>query len=320
MQLPGDDPWIDDWLEAAERGDLALIVELLQSGIDVNAGNSINTTALMRAVSGGQVEVVRALLEHGADLCRENTLCHTALTCAVICSRSWEDYWPILHPDPRPLELLLAAGGQYRLYEAVLLNDLDLARTRLDEGAGVDTGEWSYNGPLLKIAADLGYLAMVDLLLDHGANAEATDDLGQTALVSAVRFGRTEIVRCLLDRGADINAVEWSGRSAIAIAASAGHRDIVSLLLDRGAERGLLDAVALNDASLVEELLRDGAKPIGVHRMMLAAMDAVDRGNVSIIRLIMDHGAAPRDERSEDVPLLIEAAMHGHVEVVRLLI
>jgi hypothetical protein len=163
------------------------------------------------AVQGCQIDTIRLLLAHRADLNPENSLGYTALTCAVLGLRSWRDYWHNPQPDRRPLELLLAAGGRYRLREAVLLNDVEVARSRLDEGADVDTREGTYHGPLLKIGAELGYLEIVDLLLDRGANIEATDDLGQWALLKAARFGRTEVVRRLLDRGADINAVGRDG-------------------------------------------------------------------------------------------------------------
>ena len=38
---------VEEWLQAAQRGDLAAVVEFLDSGMDVNAGDAINTTALM---------------------------------------------------------------------------------------------------------------------------------------------------------------------------------------------------------------------------------------------------------------------------------
>ncbi len=137
--------------------------------------------------------------------------------------------------DSRPLDILLAAGARYRLYEAVLLNDVDLARERLDEGSDPNTGEWSYDGPLLMIAAQLGHLAVVNLLLDRGANIEATDDLGQRSLMSAAGHGQTEVVRRLIERGAAINEVDWSNLSALSHARRAGHQGLVELLLRAGA-------------------------------------------------------------------------------------
>jgi uncharacterized protein len=320
------DPVFREWLEAAERGDTAFVVDQLRRGMDVNAGrDGINMTALMMAVRGCQPEMIRLLLDRGADLGPENSLGYTAMTYAVISSRSWGDYWHVPRPDPRPLELLLAAGGRYGLREAVLLNDVDLARTRLDEGADVDTGEGTYNGPLLKIAAELGHLDVVDLLLDRRANIEATDDLGQRALMSAARYGRTEVVRHLLDRGADINAVDWSGQSALSNSAVEGHHGLFDLLLSRGAQRGIVDALALDDVALLETLLDERLRCesdvdwLSDGRVRLAML-AAGRGNVAVVRLLLDRGAAHFQEWCDDHTLLAEAARRGHVDVAQLLI
>jgi ankyrin repeat protein len=325
-EISGPDMVLRKWLEAAERGDMAFVVDQLQRGMNVNAGHDrTNTTALMMAVKGCQIEMIRLLLAHGADLSRENSLGYTALTLAVIRSRSYGDYWHNPQPDRRPLELLLAAGGRYGLREAVLLNDVELARARLDGGADVDTGEGTYHGPLLKVAAELGYLEIVDLLLDRGADIEATDDLGQKALLSAARFGRSEVVRRLLDRGADIDAVDWSGQSALSNSAVEGHSDTFDLLLSRGARRGIVDALVLNDIALLEDLLNkelrcDSAVDWLSDGRVRLAMLAAGRGNMAIVRLLLDWGAAHFQERHDDHTLLAEAARHGHIDVAQLLV
>ena len=310
---------VEEWLQAAQRGDLATVVEFLDSGMDVNAGDAINTTALMMAVWGGHPGVIRVLLDRGASLSPQNSLGHTAVTIALRRSQPREDYHG--GSDPRPLQMLLAAGARYGLREAVMLNDVALARARLDEGADPDTGEGTYEGPLLKIAAELGHLDIVNLLLDRGADIEATDDLGRRPLLSAARYGRTAVVRQLLDRGADLNGDDWSDQTALAEAATEGHQDVLDLLLSRGAERGPLDAVALDDEDLVRELLRGGADPNHLYygRGRLVRY-AVGRGNLTIVRALMDHGASLHDAHLDDHPLLAEAAGRGQVEVVELLI
>jgi ankyrin repeat protein len=88
------DPVFEEWLEAAERGDAASLVDHLDRGMNVNAGDAItNTTALMRAVWGCQTDTIRLLLDRGADPNAENSLGYTAVSCAVINSRSWGDDW-----------------------------------------------------------------------------------------------------------------------------------------------------------------------------------------------------------------------------------
>lgn len=319
------DPAIREWLEAARSGDLARVVSLLDRGMDVDAGSEIDTTALMLAVRAGHVEVIQLLLDRGADLRPENSLGDTALTIAVIVSRTWDGYWQIDQPDPRPLQLLLAAGARYGLREAVLLNNVPFARARLEEGADPNTGTFSYHGPLLKIAAELGYVEMVDLLLDHGADIEATDDLGQRPLLSAARYGRIDVVRRLLDRGADLDAVGWSEESALANAAAAGHRDVVELLFSRGARRGVVDAVCLGDAAILDVLLEERLRDDGeIDRITDArdriAMLAAGLGEVRILRRLLDRGARHLDEIFDAHSLLAEAARQGRSEVVRLLI
>jgi ankyrin repeat protein len=315
-----------DWLEAAERGDTASLADHLDRGMSVDAGCAYtNTTALMMAVRGCQGDAIRFLLDRGADLDVENSLGYTALTCALILSRSWEDRWRILEPDPRPLELLIEAGARYRLREAVLLNDLELARAPLDEGADVNTGEWTYDGPLLKIASELGYLAIVDLLLDRGANLEATDDLGQTALTSAAGYGRAEVVGRLLDRGANLDAVDWLGQSALSNAACEGHDGLVEWLLSRGAQRGLVDALVRGEVGLFEALLEEKSRDDSdvdrlSHDLVRLAMLAAERGDAAIVQLLLDRTATHLQEWCDDHTLLAEAARHGRVEVARFLI
>lgn len=319
------DPALREWLSASERGDIAVIADHIQRGADVNQASEALTTGLMMAVRGYHIEIIRLLLAHGADPDLENCVGFTAVTYAVLYSRSWENYYRIPRPDPRPLELLVAAGGRFRLIEAVLLNDVALARLRLDEGESVDTGEGDYHGPVLMIAAHLGHVAIVDLLLDRGANLEATDDLGQTSLMIAARYGQPEVVGHLLDRGAEINAIDWSGQSALSNAAAAGHEEIYRTLLSQGAQRNLVDALARKDLALFETLLDEQLRETpridlisdGTARI---AMFAAGRGDVDALQILLDRGASHLDEHFDSHTLLARAARSGHVEAVQFLI
>jgi ankyrin repeat protein len=310
-----------EWLEAVEQGNREAVMDLLRSGTDVNVGDFISTTALNIATAKRHIELLTVLLDHGASTSAENTMGHSAMTMAVIGSRTWDAVYGVSQPDSRPLQLLLDAGARFGPREATLQNDVDLARRRLDEGADPNTRQFMYHGPLLMIAAVFGYHEIVNLLLDRGADTEATDDLGQTALMMAADAGRASMVELLIDRGAKINTVDWCGGSALAHAAIQNHLDVVALFLSRGAERGIVDAVALNDEPLVRAKLGEGSNPnkcfFGCGR---PAMLAAGRGNVEIVGLMLDHGAVQLDENLDDHSLMAEASRHGHVDVVQLLI
>lgn len=240
MRTPGD-PKIEKWFRAAKLGDVTAVIDMLESGLDVNVGDSRNTTALMYAARFCHVELIRTLLDRGALLSARTSTGFTALTHALIQSRSWGSYRKVRSPDRRPLELLLAAGARYELREAVMMNDVPLATARLDEGADPNTGQGSYLGPLLMIAAELGYPAIVDLLLQRGAKIEATDDLGRRPLLSAARYGWTRVVQLLLERGAELNGDDWDDNTALSEAAVHGHSRVVRLLIDRGANPNAVD-------------------------------------------------------------------------------
>jgi ankyrin repeat protein len=101
-----------------------------------------------------------------------------------------------------------------------------------------------------------------------------------------------------------------------------GHERIAERLLARGARRSLLDAVALDDVALVEHQLREGADPNEIRYAEFGRlpMYAVGRGNASIVRLLMDHGASHLVGWCDFHTLLAEAARRGLLDVVRVLV
>lgn len=71
--------------------------------------------------------------------------------------------------------------------------------------------------------------------LAGGANANARDNNGWTALMTAAWNGHAVIVETLVTAGADVNARYKDGRTARVLAASKGHAGIVKILAKAGA-------------------------------------------------------------------------------------
>jgi ankyrin repeat protein len=82
---------------------------------------------------------------------------------------------------------------------------------------------------LLK-AAKSGETDEIQRLLKAGANINAKDDGGWTALFYAARWGRTETCSFLIESGADVNAKDDGGWTAFILAAIEGNTETVAFL------------------------------------------------------------------------------------------
>ncbi len=97
------------------------------------------------------------------------------------------------------------------------------------------------NADLMK-AASIGDTHRVTALLDGGADVNARDENGMTALMQAVKGNHTDTVRVLLARGADVNARgRFLGYEAILLAVKANDTETVELLLASGFDPAATD-------------------------------------------------------------------------------
>lgn len=88
----------------------------------------------------------------------------------------------------------------------------------------------------LFLAAGEGRLEVVRYLLDQGADVNAREQFGDTALIEAVFNGQSAAVKELLFRGADPNAI-GDGGTALDLAINRNHTAIADLLKHRGGKR-----------------------------------------------------------------------------------
>ena len=93
-----------------------------------------------------------------------------------------------------------------------------------------------FNGTPLNRAAWDGRLEVGQILLDRGANIDARDKDGHTALIHAVLKGHVEFARMLLERGAAVDARGSQGRTSLHWATEWKKPQAVQLLLEYGAD------------------------------------------------------------------------------------
>ena len=141
---------------------------------------------------------------------------------------------------------------------AVADGSLTTVKEWLGRGGDVDAREPSHNFTMLHVACEKRELAMVDLLLDRGADLAARtirDDgvLGGDALGMAAFNGEHAVVARLIARGAHVNRPTYRGLTALMGASMNGHRRVANALLRAGASTEAKDAngrTALSHAEL----------------------------------------------------------------------
>ncbi|MBT8086657.1 MAG: ankyrin repeat domain-containing protein [Gammaproteobacteria bacterium] len=186
-------------MSAARQGDDWAVARLIAGGTDINAANANGGTALMFAAIKGDAKISEMLLRAGARTDPKAKLGWTALSLAAVKG----------HVDV--VQVLLAGGADPNIR---------------------DTYGWT---PLMR-AADRRRAGVVRLLLDVG-NIDTTirQEAGSTALHIAAAVGDVDIVRMLVAHGADRSARDSYDNTPAAIARSAGHPEIAEYLEAPGA-------------------------------------------------------------------------------------
>jgi ankyrin repeat protein len=135
-------------------------------------------------------------------------------------------------------------------------NRLDMLHLLLQKGARTEVS--SSHGTALLEASSLGYLDVIEALLNNAADVTLTErGTGYNALMTACAYGKTAVARQLLSHGAYLSIDQrgrHDGRTALWYAASAGNRDMVKLLLrDGGASTGVKDSHGRTAAELAKD-------------------------------------------------------------------
>jgi cytohesin len=167
------------------------------------------------------------------------------------------------------------------------------------------------------------------LLLERGAAVDAADSSGSTALGEAASKGHDDVVELLIAHGASVNVRNGdTGATPLHEAAVKGHVEVVQVLLRHGADPAATDkagATPLDEAlryrqSKVVGLLMDKTGGFSGASAMRQLQDAVLRGQVEMVALLLEKGADPNSPTPNGGTLLHDAALKGHREIVELLL
>ncbi|BCB96053.1 hypothetical protein JZK55_09750 [Dissulfurispira thermophila] len=123
----------------------------------------------------------------------------------------------------------------YQIMDAAKMGDIVGVKELLGKGADVnakDSNGWT----ALIWAAMEGKIDVINFLISKGANVYVKDNMGWTALMRAATKGHTSVMELLINKGIDVNAKANDGWTALTEAAWYGHVSAVYLLLNKGAD------------------------------------------------------------------------------------
>lgn len=267
--------------------------------------------ALHFAVGRQNAEMVRFLLDSGADVECVDTHGDTALMHAV--EHGLEDMVGLLLDRCARVEAS-DAYGRTVLFSAVLEGRLDLVTMLLDRGANVHAEDENGATALFDAVGFNGSKVMVNELLRRGARIEQRDtENGRTPLIQAACLGSLDTVQALLVAGADTSAKDHRGQTALMRASMRGMFAIVDVLLRTPGAASMMELkdndgnTALGNAVLCPENLfwyeEDGSCAV-FFRSAHRESDVEDEEDAKscrkdirrVIRLLLSKGAA-LDER-----------------------
>ncbi len=305
--------------EAVKKADIEQVRLLIAEGADVDAkwrdvynkneGEDTSSprkkwrmerTPLWHAVEAGKIEVVKLLVEAGADvnagkwppLCQAVDENNTAIAKYLIDHGATINYpgdWGPLQESPcisnniEMVKLLIARGADINaglwpaLHTAIQRERRDIFELLIQRGADVKAKDtWGYTPLYYAIHNDDS--DFMNILVANGADVNTKHPGGETPLHSAAITGRTEVVQFLLEAGANISVKDDRGQTALHVILDISRsnyrkyrqsKDTAELLLAKGADVNLKDkdgrtplhlAAESADGDIVELLLGKGAK------------------------------------------------------------
>ncbi len=313
-------------------------------------------TILMYAAGKGMYDIVKLLIESGADVNKKTVCNFSALVYAAVCGvESVEDLIvekssgvdgeqgtyalgiAVLSENNSMIEKLIKKGADpdkaYKTVQSESFYDADPVNGLVERiiNNGVAAGR-DYT-PLM-IACVTGNLRAVKKLVEYGAGIDRVEEGCHTPLMAALNFENFDIARFLIEHGADVNAKNARGETPLTLAAYLRDYDTVKILLERGAKfedaagrdpNAALIALNSGDEKLFKLFADRGADALQLLDSARGRFDspmqkAIDSQNTPLLKLILRSGANA-NERLEFGPTPLSlAARGGNYEAAKVLI
>ena len=268
-------------LVASRTGDLDAVRTLVAATPALAACEYNYLPPLHLAVREGHLDVVRCLIEHGADSDAYRTYPYKETLLTMAEDRGHAAIAALLRESrPQPTRGAVGAGvhgtghiefppdpDRTRLGKLVGANALRGVEELLDQRPDLAYDEWSFHAEgILAQAANRGQRPMLDLLLGRGARVPEIAKWGRFYY-----FKHADVAAVLLERGMNPNHMTWHRTTLVHDTAGEGNVEKLNLLLKHGAAIDVVDdefqstplgfAARWGRREMVGLLLQRGADP-----------------------------------------------------------
>lgn len=276
---------------------------LLANHAQVNLQDHFGCSALHAASLRGQTGIIQILLDHGADPtlrdCDQWTPLHAA---AIFEHEDAINLFKNIMPDSTSI-LSSMASKLAKDEEKMMYQHMAALKSK---------GSESVTG--LRSAVEDGFTERIQLMLNNGADVDAIDIGGYTALTIAAEMGQESAARILLENGADVNLARRNGYTALHLASEQGDESIAALLVEHGADVNarihgftpLLIAASKGHAAVVQRLILNGADISAIDYHGRSATHWISIcGPDSLLRFLLDqHAPVDAYDRWKRTPLM----------------
>ncbi|TYQ23469.1 ankyrin repeat domain-containing protein [Pseudanabaena sp. UWO310] len=343
---------------ALEVGHFQVALQLLASGASPNSTDTFHSTpAIALASAQGGTEVVKALVQAGADVNTE--VSRITINQAQVQKQAGEvlgNLFKSLEAFGGMLEkienLEEAADPEATANEA--LAEMEAIKSKSFSSLKVEAEQATDTSPLI-LAARCGHHETVATLLELGATPHHKDGEGLSAfdwatrnhdvrvldtlksfgivetpvsadeeLLDAAIAGNTDLVIAALAKGANINTRDarrnTKNKTPLMLAALHNHAELVSILLRDGADPTLNDLIGEIPFLLSGGYNADSLFEYGYQTGRTALMFALQEGHAAIVDLLLEKTSDLNQRDGLGLTALMIASEKGHLEIVKRLV
>ncbi|KAB0791643.1 hypothetical protein PPYR_03443 [Photinus pyralis] len=230
------------FLAACAAGDKEEVLRLIEKGADIDTANVDGLTALHQACIDDNLDMVEFLVEHGSEVNRGDnegwTPLHATASCGFLSIAKYliehgANVAAVNNDGELPLDIAECEDMEDLLQSEIDEQgvDCDAARSEEERQMFGDAKEWLANNSnlvdsihpktgatALHVASAKGYVKVIKLILQCGADVDKQDVDGWTPLHAAAHWGQKESAKILTEHFADMDSKNYVGQTAFDVA------------------------------------------------------------------------------------------------------